>query len=130
MKFPQRIRLARRFAGYSQLQLADAVQVTRSAVSHWESTRGNAPSLARLQGIAAATAVNFEWLATGRGEMGVDQGILLDAVATTTGTLVDEPLELRLINAFRNMPARAKPSLVEITETMCRQRTGPRRSLA
>lgn len=127
MKFSERIRLARRHAGFSQARLADSVLVNRSAVSHWESPKGNTPSLARLQAIAVATAVNFEWLATGRGEMRVDHAVLLDTIATTTGTLVDEPLELRLITAFRDAPARARLSLVEITEELCRQRTGRRR---
>ena len=40
----ERIRLARRAAGMSQNQLAQAVGVQRSAVSHWEAPLGKASS--------------------------------------------------------------------------------------
>ncbi|GAA4857432.1 helix-turn-helix domain-containing protein [Luteimonas vadosa] len=130
MKFSERIRLARRNAGFSQAELARKVLVNRSAVSHWESLKGVQPSLGRLQAIAVATQVNFEWLATGRGEMRVGKAVLLDTVATAACTLVDEPLELRLVQAFREAPARARLSLVELAEELSRQRTGRRRVAA
>src|SRR5215467_10550224 len=62
-----RIRRARHAAKLSQTALAERVGVTASAVAQWEHPRGTSPALSRLQAIATATAVNFEWLATGRG---------------------------------------------------------------
>lgn len=69
MTLRARIRLARRHAGLSQGTLAEVVGVQRSAASHWESVRGKNPKMAHLQKIALITAVQFEWLATGRGAM-------------------------------------------------------------
>jgi transcriptional regulator with XRE-family HTH domain len=51
----------------SQMTLAEAVQVQRSAVSHWESAQAKNPSVSHLREIAMATGVQFEWLVTGRG---------------------------------------------------------------
>ena len=53
----------------SQTQLAQAVGVQRSAVSHWEAPQGKNPSVKHLREIAMVTGVQFEWLATGRGRM-------------------------------------------------------------
>ena len=69
MTSQQRIRLARRHAAMSQTQLAQAVGVQRSAVSHWEAPQGKNPSVKHLREIAMVTGVQFEWLATGRGQM-------------------------------------------------------------
>src|SRR5262252_1007889 len=63
-----RIRRARRNAKLSQTALAERVGVTSSAVAQWEHPDGTCPALGRLQSIATATSVNFEWLATGRGQ--------------------------------------------------------------
>ena len=97
----QRIRLARRHAGLSQAALGTAVGVQRSAVSHWEATQGKHPSMAHLRELALVTGVQFEWLATGRGGMGLSADTALDSVAAADALLVDDPLELRLIAAFR-----------------------------
>jgi transcriptional regulator with XRE-family HTH domain len=67
-RLADRIRRARRGARLSQTALAARVGVTSSAVAQWEHPNGTSPALARLQSIATATAVNFEWLATGRGQ--------------------------------------------------------------
>lgn len=124
----QRIRLARRHANLSQAQLGASVGVQRSAVSHWEAAQGKNPSVAHMRHIALATAVQFEWLATGRGAMTLTQDMQLDSVATADALLADDPLELRLLRAFREAPARARMSLVEVVEQLAQQRTGrPRR---
>ncbi|NUT17353.1 MAG: helix-turn-helix transcriptional regulator [Cupriavidus sp.] len=120
----QRIRLARRHAGLSQAALGAAVGVQRSAVGHWESTRGKHPSMAHLREIALITGVQFEWLATGRGKMDLSQDTVLDSVAAADAVLVDDPLELRLLAAFRDAPLRAKAPLVELAEQMAELRTG------
>ena len=120
----QRIRLARRHAGLSQAALGTAVGVQRSAVGHWESARGKFPSVAHLREIAMVTGVQFEWLATGRGSMGLSAETALDSVAAADAILVEDPLELRLLAAFRDAPMRSKAPLVEVVEQLAEQRIG------
>lgn len=132
MTSQQRIRLARRHAAMSQTQLAQAVGVQRSAVSHWEAPQGKNPSVKHLREIAMVTGVQFEWLATGRGQMAPSRDSVLDSVAAVDALLVDDTLEQRLLMAFREAPVRARMALVELMEELASQRTGrPRtRSLA
>lgn len=124
MSSPSRIRLARRHAGMSQLQLADAVQVQRSAVSHWESSQPKNPSVPHLSEIARVTGVQFEWLATGRGGMTLRDDVRLASVPTADALLVDEPIELRLLRAFRGAPGPSRVALVEIAEQLAAGRIG------
>jgi transcriptional regulator with XRE-family HTH domain len=118
MTSQQRIRLARRHAAMSQTQLAQAVGVQRSAVSHWEAPQGKNPSVKHLREIAMVTGVQFEWLATGRGQMAPSRDSVLDSVAA------DDTLEQRLLMAFREAPVRARMALVELMEELASQRTG------
>jgi len=120
----QRIRLARRHAGLSQAALGSAIGVQRSAVSHWEGSQGKHPSVDHLRQFALVTGVQFEWLATGRGTMNVSTDTVLDSVAAAEGKLVEDPLELRLIDAFREAPMRARAPLVEVVEQLAAVRTG------
>lgn len=126
----QRIRLARRHAGMSQAALGSAVGVQRSAVGHWESAQGKFPSVAHLREVALITGVQFEWLATGRGKMNLSADTEMDSVAAAEALLIEDPLELRLIMAFRDTPTKSKAPLVEIAEQLAELRTGrPRASL-
>ncbi|SKA03371.1 helix-turn-helix domain-containing protein [Novilysobacter spongiicola] len=124
MSLELRIRLARRHGGFSQASLAAAVGVQRSAVSHWEASPGKSPSAAHLREIAMATGVQFEWLATGRGKMNLSQEVEMDSIAAAEALLVDDPLELRLISAFRDSSPRARVPLVEIAEELAGSRVG------
>lgn len=67
--YSNRIRQARRNAKLSQKALAELVGVHRSAVAQWEQPGGSLPTMENLARIAITTAVQFEWLATGRGRM-------------------------------------------------------------
>ena len=120
----QRIRLARRTAGLSQNQLAQAVGVQRSAVSHWEAAKGKNPNVSHLREVAQVTGTQFEWLVTGRGDMGLSREAQLDSIATADALLVENPVELRLVQAFRDVPLRARLSLLEVMEELASQRTG------
>ena len=124
MTAQQRIRLARRHAGLSQSALAQAVGVQRSAVSHWEAIEGKSPSMANLRRVATVTGVQFEWLGTGRGRLALSQDDALDTVAAADATLVDDAFEMRLLAAFRALPARSRAPLVELMEQMAELRTG------
>ena len=120
----ERIRFARRTAGLSQAQLADAVGVQRSAVSHWEAPHGKNPSVSHLREVALVTGLQFEWMATGRGDMNLSRDAQLDSIATAEALLVEDPLEFRLLQAFRDAPLRARLSLLEVMEALASQRTG------
>ncbi len=125
-----RVRLARRHAGLSQMQLALAVGVQRSAVSHWESVQAKNPNVTHLREIALVTGVQFEWLVTGRGVMTLCNEVRMDSVPTAAALLVEEPIELRLLHAFRDAPPQSRVSLVEIVEQLAAQRTGRSRDSA
>lgn len=120
----ERIRLARRAAGMSQSQLAQAVGVQRSAVSHWEAPLGKNPSVSHLREIALVAGTQFEWLATGRGEMPLSKDMKLDSIATAEALLIEDPLEFRLVEAFRAAPLRTRLSLLEVMEELATQRLG------
>lgn len=118
MDFAQRVRLARRHAGLSQSQLAKQVGVQRSAVSQWESMELKFPSLMHLQATAVVTGVSFEWLATGRGRMLLDRDAAFEGTPAVEGILVEDPLECRLVRAFRRAPANARVGWVEVVEAL------------
>lgn len=126
MTSQSRIRIARRFAGLSQAELAARVEVHRSAVSHWEARDARNPSMRHLRLIAEVTGVSFEWLATGRGAMGLSAEAVMDAIPAAEAMLVDDPLEMRLVAAFRSMPDMARIALTEIAEQLGAQK-GQRR---
>ena len=128
MSMQARIRMARRHAGLSQSALAQAVGVQRSAVSHWEAPQGKHPRVAHLRGIAMTTGTQFEWLATGRGPMTLSREHELESISVADAVLVEEPLEMRLLLAFRDAPARSRVALVEVVEALAQQRTGRRRA--
>lgn len=124
----ERIRIARRAAGLSQHQLALAVGVQRSAVSHWEAPHGKNPSVTHLREVALVSGLQFEWLATGRGDMNLSREAQLDSIATAEALLVEDPLEFRLLHAFRDAPLRARLALLEVMESLAAQRTGRSRN--
>lgn len=124
MNSQDRIRLARRHAGLSQAKLAQAIGVQRSAVSHWESPQGKNPSVDHLRTMALVTGVTFEWLATGRGKMQLSEDAVLDSVSAADAILVEEPLELRLVQAFREASPKTRVAIVEIVEELAAKRLG------
>ena len=124
MNSQDRIRLARRRAGLSQAKLAAAIGVQRSAVSHWESPQGKNPSVTHLRELAKVAGVTFEWLATGRGKMELSEDAVLDSVSAADAMLIEDQLELRLMQAFREASPRTRVALVEIVEELTAKRLG------
>ena len=59
-----------------------------------------------------------------RGTMGLSPDTALDSVAAADAMLVEDPLELRLMAAFRAAPTRSKAPLVEVVEQLAELRTG------
>ena len=94
-----RIRTARLRAGLSQSGLAKQLGVSRTAVANWESsTIRIRPASERLEAISRLTNTSWEWLATGRGQAALDP----DTTLAVDLDLVDDPIERRLLQAFRH----------------------------
>ena len=129
MKSHARIRMARRRVRLSQESLAKAVGVRRSAVSHWEAPLGKVPTVTNLCKIAEVTAVQFEWLATGRGTMGLTRDVELDSVETAFAVLIEDELEMRMIQAIRSVPLDSRMSLLELAEQLVALRLGRKQRL-
>ncbi len=61
MKLGDKITYARKKAGMSQIDLADALGVSRQSVSKWETEEAN-PDITKLSAIAKALNVSTDWL--------------------------------------------------------------------
>ncbi len=101
----------------TQRQLAEQIKVGRSAVANWESATGISPASTRLLDIALVTGVSYEWLATGRGSAAHElEHLAVDA------ELVDDPIERRLLSAFRACKAATKRMVLSMMEVQAAQR--------
>lgn len=110
-----RIRKARTRAALSQSQLARLIGVKRSAVTQWESPVGTLPSMEHLIAIAVHTGVNFEWIATGRGDSAC-------ALEFQPAVIVDDyamdALESRALTLLRNLPAMRKGIAIRLLDAL------------
>ncbi len=113
MKLADRVRMARRKSNLTQEALGEALQVSRSAVANWDAG-GASPSASNLQQLAKVCHVAYEWLATGRGEMLLPSHV--HDVPAAHSLLVEDPAEMRLLQAFRRAPPRVKLVLLELSE--------------
>lgn len=117
MRLFMRIRMARQSSGLSQEALAKLIGVSRGAVANWECTDGAIPATGRLGKIAKATGVSFEWLATGRGRIRPNHGPCNSAMSAEGG----DPVERRLLAAFRATPVRVRKIIVRMIESSARK---------
>ena len=115
LKLADRIRRSRKLAGMSQKQLAQALGVQRSTVANWESRDGITPGADRLHRLASACNVSFEWLATGRGDMGLP-GHIHDVPAVEELLVLEDLREIRLVLAWRSASSKVKLNLLELAE--------------
>ena len=119
MKLSTRIRTARMRARMSQGELAELLGVSRSAVGNWESAKGRvSPSSERLSELALATGVSYEWLATGRGTPLAP----IDGIPAADAEFVDDPIERRLLQAFRSGSDQFKQAILVVLEAQLPQR--------
>ena len=58
--------------------------------------------------------------------MSLPDAVRLDSIPAAEAILADDPLELRLLRAFRDASPQARVSLVEVVEQLASQRTGRR----
>ena len=119
-----RIRVARHAAKFTQEALADRLGVTRGAVANWECVDEAMPASRRLEKIALVTGVAYEWLATGRGGMLLDNDSDGCAVPAVDALFVEDPVERRLLLAFRAAPPRIQKVVLETAETPFKRAAG------
>ena len=120
-----RIRQARRRAAMSQSDLGTAIGVNRSAVAQWESRDGSRPTSENLSRIAVITAVQFEWLATGRGRMlpqGEDDS---ECTALLLRLHAQDEIEERVLTALRKLEYWQSIAIAEMLEALGRGKAGP-----
>lgn len=125
MNLAARVRRARKFAGFTQAEMARRLGVHRSCVGHWEGVNNSNPGADKLAGIATLCVVSYEWLATGRGTMKLGHDPAHD-IPAVLGKLVDDPQTIRLLEAWDTMSQRARVGLLEFAEEMAALRQ-PRR---
>jgi transcriptional regulator with XRE-family HTH domain len=119
LELASRIRSARRAAKLSQTALAERVGVTPSAAAQWEHPQGTSPGLQRLQAIASATGVAFQWLAVGSGDrrrkpIHADEGV----PALKLDVFAQDSTEETLLQRFRLLSPRAKQLLSAFLDEM------------
>lgn len=102
-----RIRTARTKASLTQTQLADELQVNRSAVAQWERREGGThPHLRHLTQIAVITGVGFEWLAIGRKAASKSAG--------ESSAIAQNAFERRCLKALRRIAPTRQLLVVEL----------------
>lgn len=111
-----RIRRARRVAGFSQEQLAGAVGVQRSSVAQWERAGGTRPSVDHLAQLAVATQVHFEWLATGRGDAAQGDAELQHALVSTD--FARDELEEKVLELLRGMSPKRRSTAYRMLRSL------------
>lgn len=118
-RLADRIRSSRRAAKLTQTALAERVGVTPSAAAQWEHPDGTSPGLQRLQAIASATGVVFEWLATGRGERRRRRSPFGDPTpALKLDVFAQDSAEEILLDRFRALSPRARQMLSNFLEEL------------
>jgi transcriptional regulator with XRE-family HTH domain len=109
----QRIKHARKLSKLSQAALANELGVRPSAVAQWELPKGTFPTLEHLSAISKCLGVSFEWLATGRGGVGLNTA---ECPAISTSSFAMDEIEDRLLAAFRCLPSRKRDVFVRWME--------------
>jgi len=90
----QRLRLARKMAGHTLVQVADALGVVRESVSRWEAGV-NYPTGDRLRRLAALYGVTVDWLLNGDAKLVRETPGIYE-----TGELPPTEAEARLLREF------------------------------
>jgi len=71
MKFNEKITYCRKKLGMSQVDLADRMEVSRQAVSKWE-TGESSPDIGKLKSLAEIFGTTTDWRVVGRGSCRAD----------------------------------------------------------
>lgn len=114
MSIGERIQYARSHRGYSQVQLANMIGVTRGACGQWE--RGiSSPNIENLSRLALILNVAFEWLATGRGQM-EPRGRVTETQANYANQQVLSDQQRELLAGFARLSQNKRDALVRFLQ--------------
>ncbi|WP_279303946.1 helix-turn-helix domain-containing protein [Cognatiluteimonas telluris] len=113
---PARLRRARCDAKLSQVDIAERLGISRSAVAQWEQSAGTSPSTANLAQVATMTGVRFEWLATGRGHIRPTGDEF--EVAVTLADFAQDHVETRVLELLRRLPAKRRAVACRLLEAL------------
>jgi transcriptional regulator with XRE-family HTH domain len=119
--FAARIRSARRALGLSQQQLAERIGIRRAAVTQWESSAGTLPSTINLMQVAIELRVSFEWLATGRGAMRLDDS---EGTAFSVDCITQSFEEEQLLALYRRCNVRQREAVIAFLTATAPGRVG------
>lgn len=119
---PDRIRRARALSRTSQLDLAKAVGVQRSAVAQWERADGSHPSMHHLLAIAISTGVCLEWLGTGRGQVRPVEDAWTPALRSDD--YAQDDIEEECLASLRQLPFQLRKQLVATISLMAKASAG------
>ncbi len=109
-----RVRQAREHADLTQEQLAVELGLTRSAIAQWEMVDGTSPSVDNMIALALRTGMGFEFLATGRGPMFVDQpNPRIAEEGPDYGHELNEQ-QRRLLDRFDSLSPRQRAGLLDL----------------
>jgi transcriptional regulator with XRE-family HTH domain len=109
-----RVRIARTGAKFDRATLARLGGVTPGAVAQWEHPEGTNPTVCNLARVAIALRVEFDWLATGRGRMLIEEQ--LDFGDPTVGPLSRE--EQLLVHRWRELASPARAAFERLMESL------------
>lgn len=108
----ERIREARSLTGLTQEALAAELGISRSAVAQWEMAEGTAPSVEHLIALAQRSGLNFEYLATGRGERHFGPPTLIAETEPSYHPLTEQ--QRQLLSGFERLSARQRSGLLDL----------------
>lgn len=105
MTIGDRLRYLIEVRGYTQVELAQKIELTQPAISNILTDSTRKPSAPTLLKLAAALQANPDWILTGRGQ---------PFEVNTIG----KSAEKELIAAFRNMDEQAQAALIAAAKVM------------
>lgn len=104
MSLGERITELRKAAGLSQLELARAVEVSRQAVSKWETDQSN-PDAANLIRLADILDTDIEYLTTGRRTYGRRPPVVIKTTET-----IEKVVEKPVVQVVEKIVEKVVPS--------------------
>lgn len=103
MSIGERIAELRKEAGLSQGQLADALDVSRQAVSKWENDQ-TAPDTIKMIRIAEVLDTDIEYLSTGRRNFARRPPVVLNTVETVEKIVEKPVIQVQIVEKVIEKP--------------------------